>query len=265
MSVSIGLGDSSWQRASSQFPARLSVGSPRLGTASLSTAVGWVTPLSLLGPAAGSIPVPAAPIALCRVSLSCSDNHKKLFHFVAFLYLKNKQAIHPRGGQLQTTYKPSVCRSDHLSSAFPCQQGHHNVTLGILSADSPVLCRAKRWLQPHKAPALPGRVIRASVVLPVGFTVSWGFFGPPERVQLVLYSPALPCDTGPPHASVLSADISGSPRSGSYLGVVLCPSVASTTMPNHSATPLSSGAFRIPAIAFTHGPSFFLAFWEGGV
>lgn len=147
--------------------------------------------------------MPAAPTALRRVSLSCSDNHKEffllsvLFHLVPFLYLENKQAIHTRGGQLQTTYKPSICMSDHLSSAFSWQREHHNVTLGILSSDSLALCRAKPQQHPHKAPGLPGGVIRTPVFFSssrlywlLGFGV---FFSTLKRVQLVRYSPALPC------------------------------------------------------------------------
>ena len=155
----------------------------------------------LLGPTAGSVPVPMAPAALRRVSLSCSDNHKEffllsvLFHFVPFLCLENKQAIHPRGGQLWTTYKPGICRSDHVTSDFSCQQEHRNITSGVLSSDSRVLCRAECQLQPHKAPGLPGGVVGTSVFYSSSrlYWLLGGFFGTLKRAQLVLYSPALPC------------------------------------------------------------------------
>ena len=253
MSVSIGLSDSSWQRASSQ--AFCSV--PRLGTVSLSTAAGWVTPLSFLGPAAGSVPVPTTPTALCRVSLSCSDNHKEFFHFVPFLYLKNKQAVHPRGGKLRTTYKLSMCRTHHVSSAFSCQQGCHNVTSGILRLA--LLCRAKRCslTRPlgcqeeelrHQWFCSSSRLYRLLEVFWYTEKGSAGF----SFTCLALCWQASPMH----QYFLLISQVPPGLGAAVCLAVVLCPNIAPTTMSSFSATPLSSGASRIPVMAFTHGPSF---------
>lgn len=105
MSLLIGLSDSSWQRASPQFPARLSAWSLGL--------VQHPCPELLDGGLLSLYLVPTAPAAWHEVSLNCLGSNREpfllsvLFCFLFFLYLENKWAIHPRGGHVGPPTNPA--------------------------------------------------------------------------------------------------------------------------------------------------------------
>lgn len=154
MSLLIGLGDSSWQRASPQFPARLSAWSLGLVQHPCQELLdGGLLSLYL---------VPTAPAAWHEVSLNCSGSNRKPFLLSAlfcFFFLSGEQVGYSsQGRSCWTTHQPSIRRHDRVSPAcFSWWRGHCDATLGILSSD----CQ----LQPWETSGFSGALHRASVLL----------------------------------------------------------------------------------------------------